>query len=343
MHKVLGPVLSFGDSQYLILLLETVISTIIILFLAEYIPKAIFQSHADQMLRVFAFPAYLIYFILFLPVSLMISLSELIIKYVFRVDLPDYKPVFGRIELDNFLRERLTVQQEEEHNVEPELEILKNALEFSSRKAREFMIPRTEITSLDVNSEIEELEQLFIKSGYSKILIFKENIDEVIGYVHAFELFRKPDNIRSVLRPVLFIPESMKANEILNNFTREQRNVAIVIDEFGGTAGMITLEDVVEELFGEIDDEHDTDDFVERKISENEYIFSARLEVDYLNDEYNLELPESDNYTTLSGLIFEAHESIPQKGDLIDLDKFQFIIRKVSNNRIEEVLLIIKH
>jgi CBS domain containing-hemolysin-like protein len=340
MHLVLNDAIDSGMDEYLKLLIETSLATIIILLLAEYIPKAIFSAHADQMMRMFGLPAYLFFIILYLPVSLMIGITNFILKYILRLKLADGKPVFGRIELDKFIREKIYEQkQEEETEVEPELEILKNALDFSNRKAREFMVPRTEIASVDASCQMPDLKEKFVETGFSKIVVYNENIDTITGYVHAFELFRHPKNIKDVLRPVLFIPESMTADDILKSFTREQRNMAVVVDEFGGTAGMITLEDVVEELFGEIEDEHDTDDFVERKVSDTEYIFSARLELDYLNDEYDLGLPESGNFTTLGGLIFEEHESIPEKGEVIRMDKFEFTIRKVSNNRIEEVTL----
>lgn len=341
MHLVLGPVFNPGLSEYVILFLETFASTIIILLLAEYIPKAIFRAHADQMLRIFAIPAYLVYFLLYLPVSIFSSISSVIIKYVFRIDMPNFEPVFGRVELDNYVRERLP-EKDEKEDVDTEIEIFKNALEFSSQKAREFMIPRTEITAVEVESDFGELKDLFVETGYSKVLVYKENIDKIIGYVHAFELFQNPESIRSILRPVSFIPESMTANQVLDHFTKEQRNIAIVIDEFGGTSGMVTLEDVIEELFGEIEDEHDVDEFIEEKVGENEYVFSARLEVDYINDEYKLGLPTSEGYSTLSGLIYQTFESIPEKGEEIEIGNFIFTIRDVSNNRIEEVGLKIQ-
>ncbi len=339
MHQALDPLFQpFSLAGYLVLMLETIISTLIILFLSEYIPKALFRRHADSMMRVFAIPAYLIYFLLFIPVSLMTGFSNFIIKYIFRVDIPDHQPVFGRIELDNYVRER-SIETDEQEEIDTEIEIFKNALEFSTQKAREFMVPRTELKAVEVNSGLDTLRQLFIDTGYSKILVFKENFDEIIGYVHAFELFKKPKDIRQILRPVSFIPESMTANQILDNFTKEQRNIAVVLDEFGGTSGLITLEDVVEELFGDIEDEHDSDEFLETKINDNEYLFSARLELDYLNDEYGLDLPESENFSTLSGLIYNTHESIPEKDEVIEIDNFVFTINKVSNNRIEEVHL----
>lgn len=339
MHRALGPLFTWTASEYLILFLETLISTIIILFLAEYIPKALFRANSDKVLRIFAIPAYLFYFILYLPVSFFTATSNFIIKHVLRKEIPDYKPAFDRVDLDHYLRERLADQKDDEEDVDPELEIFKNALDFSTRKAREFMIPRTEITAVEVDSDIAEMREILIETGYSKVLVYKENIDKIIGYAHAFELFRKPKDIRSMLRPVSFIPESMTANEILDSFTRDNRNIAVVIDEFGGTSGLVTLEDVVEEIFGEIEDEHDTEEFVEKQINEHEYIFSSRLEVDYINEEFDLKLPESDNYNTLGGLIFDSHESIPEKGDEIIVDRFKFTIRKVTDNRIEEVYL----
>jgi putative hemolysin len=339
MHRVLSPAFTWTTSEYLILLLETLISTLIILFLAEYIPKALFRANSDKVLRIFAVPAYLFYFVLYLPVSFFTATSNFIIKYVLRKNIPDYKPAFGRVELDVYLRERIADQRDDEEDVDPELEIFKNALDFSTRKAREFMIPRTEITAVEVDSDIDEMRQILIDTGYSKVLVYNESIDKVIGYAHAFELFRKPKDIRSMLRPVSFIPESMTANEILDSFTRDNRNIAVVLDEFGGTSGLVTLEDVVEEIFGEIEDEHDTEEFVEKRINEKEFIFSARLEVDYINEEFDLDLPESENYNTLGGLIFDAHESIPEKGEEILVDAFKFTIRKVTDNRIEEVYL----
>jgi len=339
MHLQLGSAPWSGGSEYAVLLIETAISTIILLFLGEYIPKALFRAHADQLLRIFSIPAYIIYILLYIPVSLFTGISSLVIRFIFRKELPGYTPVFGRVELDNYVRERMADQREDAEEVDHELEIFKNALEFSARKAREFMIPRTEIVALEVGSSIDEMRSLLIETGYSKALVYQDSIDKIIGYAHAFELFRMPTDVRSILRPVSYIPESMRANEILDSFTREKRSMAIVIDEFGGTSGMITLEDVVEEIFGEIEDEHDTDEFVERKISDTEYIFSSRLEIDYLNDEYNLGLPESENYTTLGGLIFDFHESIPEKNEVIQVGDFTMTIREVSDNRIEEVLL----
>lgn len=343
MHLQLGDAPWSGASEYIILLIETGVSTLILLFLGEYIPKALFRAHADQLLRIFSIPAYIIYIVLYIPVSLFTGISGFVIKYIFNKDVPDYKPVFGRVELDNYVRERMSDQREETEEVDHELEIFRNALEFSTRKAREFMIPRTEIIAIEVGSSIDEMRDLLIETGYSKALVYQDSVDKIIGYAHAFELFRKPIDIRSILRPVSYIPESMRANEILDSFTREKRSMAVVIDEFGGTAGLVTLEDVVEEIFGEIEDEHDTDEFVERKLSDTEYIFSARLEIDYLNDEYNLNLPESENYTTLGGLIFDVHESIPEKDEVIEMEGFTLVVRKVSDNRIEEVLLRVNH
>jgi len=205
--------------------------------------------------------------------------------------------------------------------------------------AREFMIPRTEIEGIEVGTSPEKVRELFIHSGYSKLLVFEENIDKIIGYVHAFELFKKPENIQRVLRPVSFIPESMRADEILNLFTREKRNIAVVLDEHGGTSGIITLEDVIEEIFGEIEDEHDSEDLLERKMSESEWLFSARLELSYLNEKWNLDLPESENYNTLGGYLLDLHQSIPEKGTVLRTNQFLFVVQKTKSNRLEEVLV----
>ena len=223
--------------------------------------------------------------------------------------------------------------------VDPELEIFKNALEFPETKAREFMIPRTEIEGVEVKTDLKEVHALFIESGYSKLLVFDENVDKIIGYVHAFELFRRPENLQRVLRPVSFIPESMKADEILNLFTKEKRNIAIVLDEHGGTSGMITLEDVIEEIFGEIEDEHDAEALLEKEIRPNEWLFSTRLEVSDINEKWGLSIPESENYNTLGGYILDVHQSIPTKGTVVRSDQYLFIVEKTTSNRLEEVLV----
>ncbi len=340
MHRWMEPIFtSWGAWEYLILLMETSVSTVVILVLAEFLPKAVFRQNAEGLMNWLSIPAFVLYWILRVPSALMLGISQFFLKYLFRLELAEETTAFGRLELDHFVRERVPNNVEGESDVDPELEIFKNALEFPETKAREFMIPRTEIEGVEVQTTPEKVREIFIHSGYSKLLVYEENIDKIIGYVHAFELFKKPDNIQRVLRPVSFIPESMRADEILNLFTREKRNIAIVLDEHGGTSGMITLEDVIEEIFGEIEDEHDSDALLEKKLADGEWLFSARLELSYLNEKWGLDLPESENYNTLGGYLLDLYESIPEKGTVVRTDLFLFVVQKTKSNRLEEVLV----
>jgi len=248
---------------------------------------------------------------------------------------------FSKVELGNYISEQM--ESVEEHDeIDTEIQIFQNALEFTDVKAREVMVPRTEIVALEINDTVASLSALFTETGMSKILIYKETIDDIVGYAHAFELFKKPKTIKSMLLPVEFVPETMLANDILNVLTKKRKSIAIVLDEYGGTSGIMTVEDIVEELFGEIQDEHDTVVLKEEKIDELNYVFSARLEVDYLNETYKLNLPEGENYETLGGLIVDYTEEIPQQNDIVDMDKFQFKILEVSNTKIDLVSLIAK-
>ncbi|NVK27399.1 MAG: HlyC/CorC family transporter [Flavobacteriia bacterium] len=337
--EILNPYFQWTNEQYIILLLQTVISTIVVLFVAEYLPKAIFSARANESLKLFSLPVTIIYALIFPVVELITSFSKFLLKKVFRAESDSDQPVFSKIDIDHYIEANTNDDDDE---VDHEIEIFRNALDFSDIKAREFMIPRTEILAVDSAETIDKLQEQFIETGYSKIIVYSENIDNVIGYVHAYELFKKPKDIRSILRPVSFIPETMTANDVLNLFTRDKRNMAIVLDEHGGTAGLITLEDVVEEIFGDIDDEHDTEDLMERQIGPNEFIFSARLEIDYLNSEYKLHLPESDNYTTLGGLVMDMLESIPEKGERVALDDYILEVLTVSSNRLEEVRMLVR-
>lgn len=340
MHRFMEPVFtSWGAWEYLILLIETSISTVVILVLAEFLPKAVFRQNAEGLMSWLSIPAFVLYWVLRIPSALMLGISQFFLQYVFRLELAEENNAFGRVELDHFVRERVYNNVEGESEVDPELEIFKNALEFPETKAREFMIPRTEIEGVEVQTTPEKVREIFIQSGYSKLLVYEENIDKIIGYVHAFELFKKPENIQRVLRPLSFIPESMTADEILNLFTREKRNISIVLDEHGGTSGMITLEDVIEEIFGEIEDEHDSDALLEKKLADGEWLFSARLELSDLNEKWELDLPESENYNTLGGYLLDLYESIPEKGTVIRTDQFLFVVQKTKSNRLEEVLV----
>lgn len=340
MHQFLEPYFSqWSALEYVVLLVETSLSTVVILVFAEFLPKTLFRQNAEGLMKVLSVPAYVIFWILRAPSALLLGISQLVLTYIFRIEAEEESSDFGRLELDHFVRERVPNALDSEGEIDPELEIFKNALEFPETKAREFMIPRTEIEGVEVQTELTKVHELFIDSGYSKLLVYDENIDKIIGYVHAFELFRRPDNLQRVLRPVSFIPESMTADEILNLFTKEKRNIAIVLDEHGGTSGMITLEDVIEEIFGEIEDEHDSEALLEKEIRPNEWLFSTRLEVSDVNEKWNLTIPESDNYNTLGGYILDLHESIPVKGTVIRSEQYLFIVEKTTLNRLEEVVV----
>lgn len=337
--EIINPIFGWTETGYVELFVQTIISTIIVLFLAEYLPKAIFSARSNESLKFFSIPVIVIYSAFYVVVIGITQLSKFLLERVFRAELETDQPVFSKVDIDHYIEENTN---DDDDDVDHEIEIFRNALDFSDIKAREFMIPRTEILAVESGETIEELQKRFIETGYSKIIVYNEKIDNVIGYVHAYELFKRPKDIRSILRPVSFIPETMTANDVLNLFTRDKRNMAIVLDEFGGTAGLITLEDVVEEIFGDIDDEHDVDELMERQVGPNEYIFSARLEIDYINDEYKLYLPESDNYTTLGGLVMDLLESIPEKGERVALDDYILEVLTVSSNRLEEVRLLVR-
>jgi CBS domain containing-hemolysin-like protein len=335
MPELLNPVFSFVQSPYLMLLIQTLASTVIILVLSEFIPKAAFSSNPTFWLRWLAVPAGFFAY-LFAPVVYVFSVFTRAILRLFGLQPVAGQRVFDRVDLDHFVREK-TEDFRSEDQIDTEVIIFKNALEFSQKRAREFMVPRTELIGLPHTVSLDALKAEFIASGLSKVLIFREDMDDIIGYIHAFELFKRPGNLRSVLRPVSFIPESMTASEIFKMLTRERRSLAVVIDEFGGTAGLITIEDVMEEIFGEIDDEHDVEDLTEVIIDDDEYRFSGRLEVDYLNEKYRIGLPDSDQYSTLSGLIVYNNENLPTVGEKIKLEHLLFTITKMTDTRIEEV------
>ena len=320
---------------------HTIISTLIILITAEFMPKVFFQIYANQLLKLFAVPAYFFYLLFYPFSSFIIWISDFVLRVFFKTK-GDYVPLsFTKLELVDYISEQMGNAPKKEE-VDAEVQMFQNALEFSGVKAREIMIPRTEIVAVDLNETIENLIATFVSSGFSKILIYNENIDDIVGYVHSFDMFKKPKTIKEVLIPVVTIPETIQINEVLNLLMRKRKSMAVVLDEYGGTSGIVTLEDIVEELFGEIEDEHDKDKFIEEKISDDEYLFSARLEVDYINETYHLNLPESEEYETLSGLIVLHTEEIPTKGETISLPPFVFSIEACSQTRIETVRVFIK-
>lgn len=318
------------------LLSKTIVSTLIILVTAEFLPKVLFQIYSNTLLKVFAIPAYFFY-ILFSFISwFVIKVSDFILRVFFKTEGDEVQLAFTKIELGDYITEQMeTVEEEDE--VDSEIQIFQNALEFSTVKAREVMVPRTEIMAVEIEETPKNLTKLFTETGYSKILVYKENIDEIIGYVHSYELFKKPKTIKSILLPVEFVPETMLIQDILNVLTKRRKSIAVVLDEYGGTGGIMTVEDIIEELFGEIEDEHDSTDLHEEQLSENVYKFSARLEVDYINENYKLELPKNDEYETLGGLIMNETGEIPEQDSEIRIDNFAFNILEVSNTKIDLV------
>jgi len=337
MDEELNPWLGqYISSKVLVLLSSTFLSTLLILITAEYLPKSVFRVNPNRILTLFAFPLSIVYGFLYPVVIVTIGLSEFVLKKIFRLKMEKEDSVFTMIDLDNYLKEGTSVK-EQKSDMDYEIQIFQNALDFSKIKARECMIPRTEMVALEVNQSIEELKNKFIQTRLSKILIYSGSIDNIIGYVYSKELFKSPESIRGILLPVSVVPESIPASELLTIFIQQRKSIVVVVDEFGGTSGMLTIEDVMEEIFGEIDDEHDKEEMIEKQINEKEFIFSARLETDYINDKYHLGLPMLDNYETLGGLIMHHHESIPRLNEKISLDNFLFTITAVSKTRIEQV------
>ncbi len=320
------------------LLTQTVISTFIILITAEFLPKVFFQIYANTLIKILALPAYVFYLLFSIVSELVIWISDFVLKTFFKTDGDQIQMAFSKVELGNYISEQM--ESVEEHDeIDSEIQIFQNALEFSDVKAREVMIPRTEIIAVEIKESIETLTESFITSGRTKILVYKDTIDDILGYVHSFELFKKHKNITSMMMPVEFVPETVLIKDVLNVLTKKRRSIAVVLDEYGGTSGIMTVEDIVEELFGEIEDEHDTVDLIEERIDEENYVFSARLEVDYLNETYKINLPESENYETLGGLIVNHTEEIPEQGEVVKIENFQFTITEVSNTKIDLVNL----
>ncbi|WP_339627111.1 hemolysin family protein [uncultured Winogradskyella sp.] len=320
------------------LLSQTVISTLVILITAEFLPKVFFQIYANTLLKVLAVPTYIFYVIFSWVSDFIIWISDAVLKYIFKAEGEDAVLAMTKVELGNYISEQM--ESVEDHDtIDSEIQIFQNALDFSEVKAREVMIPRTEITAVDISDSIEDLRQLFIETGRTKIIVYKNNIDDILGYVHAFELFKKPKTIKSILIPVGFVPETILIKDVLNILTKKRRSLSVVIDEYGGTSGIMTIEDIIEELFGEIEDEHDNIALIEEQIDENTFKFSARLEVDYVNENYKLNLPIGENYETLGGLIVNKAEEIPQENDAIVIDNFKFTITEVSSTKINVVLL----
>ncbi len=330
-------VMHIASNELVILLIQTILSTMVVLFFAEFLPKTLFRINPNKALAIAAVPLVIIYYILLPFTYLTVGISNLILQ-LFKVDTSESDLAFSKIDLEDFVA-NIQEGNEEGEEVDSEIQIFKNALGFSDVKVRECMIPRTEIVAMNVESSIQELQSKFIETGLSKILIYRDSIDNIIGYTHSKELFRKPDSVKAILLPVSIVPEVMSANEVLKKSLKERRSIAVVVDEFGGTSGILTIEDIIEEIFGEIEDEHDKEELVENQLEEGTFQFSARLEIDYINEKYKLDLPVSEEYETLGGYIIHIHESIPLKDEVIASEKVVFTIDKVSNNKIELVTI----
>ncbi|MGV6831262.1 MAG: hemolysin family protein [bacterium] len=320
------------------LLSQTIISTIVILLTAEFLPKVFFQIYSNTFLKVFAIPAYLFYLLFSIISEFVIWISDVVLKKVFKTAGDEVQLAFSKVELGNYITEQMQTV-EEDAEVDNEIQIFQNALEFAEVKAREVMVPRTELEAIELHDTIKYLKERFINSGYSKILVYKDTIDDILGYVHTFDLFKKPKTVKSILMPVEFVPETMLINDILNVLIKKRKSIAVVLDEYGGTSGIMTIEDIVEELFGEIEDEHDHIALIEDQLDDHSYLFSARLEVDYINETYKLNLPENEQYETLGGLIVDHTEEIPDQKERVRIDRFLFTILEVSNTKIDLVKL----
>jgi putative hemolysin len=332
-------IFSFAGGVLLGLIVLTFVLTIIILYSVEFLSKSFFVIHSNRIISLLAIPFALICIVLFPIVYLVISLAKFFSVFVLRLEYSMDKPVFGLTDVDQYLKSIHRVQPAEQ-NIALDTKIFTNALEFKSVRVRDCMIPRTEIMAVNLDAGIGKLHETFIESGHSKIIIFKDSIDDVIGYCHSSALFKKPSRIEEILTPIVTVPETMLAKDLMIRLINERKSLAIVVDEFGGTSGIVSMEDVIEEIFGEIEDEHDQDDLIEHKIDDNTYLLSARLEVDYLNDKFGWDLPTGD-YDTLSGLILSYTEDLPKKGETIKIGPVTLIIHATAENRIDSVRVIV--
>lgn len=328
----------FTDSGITILIIQTIISTLLILITAEFLPKILFRLNPTFSLNILSIPL-MVFYTIFYPLSkLTLSFSNFFIRKIIRAPNQPKREniVIGRIDLDHLLMAQQENAREHEE-IPEEMKFFKNALDFSTLKVRECSVPRTELEAVDIDEELDVLRNKFIETGLSKILVYRESIDNIVGYVHVSALFRNPKRLRNVISPISVVPESMQASKLLETFTKEHKSIVLVVDEFGGTSGIVTLEDILEEIFGEIDDEHDISDLIEAQISENTYHFSGRFEIDYLNEKYNLELPVCDDYETLAGLILFHNEAIPEVNEELEIEQFRIKILEASKSKIDLV------
>lgn len=337
--QVLEPIiLSWGLSGGLLLFTQTILSTIVVLITAEFLPKAFVQMNPNAFLRFTTLPMAIIYIVLYIPTFIILGISNVFLK-ILKVDSSNVEKAFSKVDLEHYVQD-INGRLDEAQDFGNEVQILQNALDFDMVKARDCMVPRTEIISVDFEDDIDTLMKKFIETGKSKIVVYRENIDNIIGYVHSFEMFKSPQSIKQILLPIGFVPEAIPGKELLELFTKKGATMSVVVDEYGGTSGIVTIEDVIEEIFGEIEDEHETEALLEETISEGEYRFSARIDIDYLIEEYDLNIDHGEEYETLGGLILHHLGSIPEAGTRLNINDLTFDIEKVSDNRIEIIRVI---
>jgi putative hemolysin len=335
--------LGYEFSELFNLFIQTLMSTLIVLITAEFLPKVFFQIYANRLIKFFALPAYFFYKLFYFISTFFIWVSDLVLKKFFKTDGDAVPLYFSKAELGNYINEQMSTVEDHEE-MDSEILMFQNALEFSGVKARDIMSPRTEIVAIELFDAVSDLKQLFIETGYSKIVVYQNSLDDIVGYVHSFDLFKKPKSIKSIVIQVEFVPDTIYIKDAMDLLTKKRKSVAVVLDEYGGTSGIITIEDIVEELFGEIEDEHDLDEeLIEKDLGDGVYLFSARLDVEYLNQTYKLSIPESDSYGTLGGFIVDSTKEFPQKEEIIIIGMYHFIIEEATNKKIELVKMTIKN
>ncbi len=342
MARFLEPhLIQWVPNEVAVFFLQIGISTALVLIVAEYMPKSLFLIAPNKILRYLALPMFLVFIILYAFVIVIVELSKFVITKILRLEFSTVTPAFGLTDLNHYVEQTIeNLDAEAEHEVDAK--ILHNAIEFKHLRLRECMIPRTEIEAIDMEDGIEALSEAFVKTGHSKILIYDESIDNIKGYCQSKQLFKKPGSIKDILISLIIVPETMLANELLVQFIQDNKSIALVVDEFGGTAGIVTMEDVIEEILGDIQDEHDEEELLEQKIDDNTFLFHARHEVDYINEKYDLSLQEDGDFETLGGLILMIYKNIPKEGDVIESEQYVFEVIQTQNNRIETVKVVIK-
>jgi len=341
---LMAQILEAPLSQYihhsgLVVLVQTILSTLLILLIAEFLPKTLYKINPNQNLRIFAYPTYFFYLIFYPIARFTTFLSHLLIKGIFRVKIDeDISITFGKSDLNNLVNET-QIEEDSDYEFDHDVKIFQNALDFSKIKLRDCVVPRTELVSVSIDDDVEKLRQKFIETGFTKILVYEDSIDNIIGYAHSIKLFERPQTIKSMVRRIPIVPETMPANKLLAMFTQNRKSMALVVDEFGGTAGIVTMEDIIEEIIGDIKDEHDKVDLIDHKISDDEYLFSGRCEISDLNEKHKLNLPESDDYVTIAGLVLTHHGSIPKVNDMVEVEGFSIKIIKATTTKVELVRL----